>query len=89
MFSNLGMTELLLIAGIVLLLFGNRLPGLGKALGQSIRSFKKGLNGSEEAESNPTAQAKVQQTSQPKNALPQENQATPRSRNVIDIKVED
>lgn len=42
---NLGFTELLLIAGIALLLFGpSRLPGLGKSLGEAIRGFKKGLN---------------------------------------------
>lgn len=42
---NLGFTELLLIAGIALLLFGpSRLPGLGKSMGEAIRGFKKGLN---------------------------------------------
>jgi sec-independent protein translocase protein TatA len=42
---NLGAPELLLIALIVLLLFGaSRLPKLGRSMGQSIRGFKKGLN---------------------------------------------
>ena len=42
---NLGFSELLLIAGIALLLFGpSRLPGLGKSLGEAIRGFKKGLD---------------------------------------------
>lgn len=42
---NLGMTEMLLIAGIALLFFGpSRLPGLGKSVGQAIRGFKKGIN---------------------------------------------
>lgn len=42
---NLGWTELLLIGGIALLLFGpNKLPGLGRSLGESIRGFKKALN---------------------------------------------
>jgi len=46
---NLGMTELLLILGIVLLLFGpSKLPGLGKSLGEAIRGFKKGLNENDE-----------------------------------------
>ncbi|MCE3009771.1 MAG: twin-arginine translocase TatA/TatE family subunit [Proteobacteria bacterium] len=46
---NLGMTELLLILGIVLLLFGpSKLPGLGKSLGEAIRGFKKGLNETDE-----------------------------------------
>ncbi|MBN2205461.1 MAG: twin-arginine translocase TatA/TatE family subunit [Thermoleophilia bacterium] len=42
---NLGPTELLIILGILVLLFGaSRLPKLGKSMGQSIRGFKKGLN---------------------------------------------
>lgn len=42
---NLGWSEILLIAGIALLMFGpSRLPGLGKSLGEAIRGFKKGLN---------------------------------------------
>ncbi len=41
---NLGMTELLLLAGVALLFFGpSRLPGLGKSVGQAIRGFKKGI----------------------------------------------
>ncbi len=42
---GLGTSELIVILIIVLLLFGGKkLPELGKALGQSINSFKKGLN---------------------------------------------
>lgn len=41
---NLGPIELLVILGIALLLFGNRLPTVGKSLGEGIRNFKKGLN---------------------------------------------
>ena len=42
---NLGWTELLLIGGILLLLFGpSKLPGLGKSIGEAIRGFKKGLS---------------------------------------------
>ena len=34
---------------IILLLFGpKRIPGLGKSLGEAIRSFKKGLTGRDE-----------------------------------------
>ena len=41
---NLGWTEILLIGGIALLMFGpSRLPGLGKSLGEAIRGFKKGI----------------------------------------------
>lgn len=48
---NLGWTELLLIGGILLLLFGpSKLPGLGKSIGEAIRGFKKGLNEIEQDE---------------------------------------
>ena len=39
---NLGWTEILLIGGIALLLFGpSKLPNLGRSLGEAIRGFKK------------------------------------------------
>lgn len=39
-----GPTELIIIAGVVLLLFGARkLPQLGGAIGESIKNFKKGI----------------------------------------------
>lgn len=41
----IGTTELLLIAGLALLLFGGKkLPEMMKGLGQGIQSFKKGIN---------------------------------------------
>lgn len=41
----IGTTELLLIGGLVLLLFGGKkLPELMKGLGQGVRSFKQGVN---------------------------------------------
>jgi sec-independent protein translocase protein TatA len=39
---GIGMPELVVMAIIVLLLFGNRLPGVMRSLGQSITEFKKG-----------------------------------------------
>jgi sec-independent protein translocase protein TatA len=38
-----GPFEMLLIAGVGLLLFGRRLPDVGKGLARSIVEFKKGL----------------------------------------------
>lgn len=37
--------EWLIILGIAMLVFGNRLPSLGRSLGKGIVEFKKGLNG--------------------------------------------
>lgn len=48
--------ELLIILAIVVLLFGaSRLPQIGAGLGQSIRGFKKAMNGEEEKPAAPTS----------------------------------
>jgi len=40
----LGTTEMLIIAGVIVLLFGaTKLPKLGGAIGESIKNFKKGV----------------------------------------------
>ncbi len=46
-FANLGMPELMVLAFLGLLIFGKKLPEVGKSLGQGIVSFKKGLQGVE------------------------------------------
>lgn len=41
MFGSLGLPELLIILAIVILIFGvNKLPRLGKGLGEGIKNFK-------------------------------------------------
>ena len=57
MFGSLGVPELLIILAIVILIFGvNKLPRLGKGLGEGIKNFKDSIktgNGEEdEADSN-------------------------------------
>jgi len=49
---NFNGFELLIIAGIALLLFGRRLPEVGKSLGKGIVEFKKGLSGIEDEVNN-------------------------------------
>jgi sec-independent protein translocase protein TatA len=45
----LSLTHLLLIAVVLLLLFGKtKLPDLGRSIGEGVRSFKKGLKGEED-----------------------------------------
>jgi sec-independent protein translocase protein TatA len=44
---DFGMPELVIILAIVLLLFGGKkLPELSKSLGESMKELRKGLNGS-------------------------------------------
>ena len=48
---TIGWAEVLLIALIVLLLFGaKKIPELMKGLGKGVKSFKDGMNGAEEPE---------------------------------------
>jgi sec-independent protein translocase protein TatA len=39
--------EIIVILVVILLLFGNRIPGMARAMGQGIVEFKKGLKGDE------------------------------------------
>ncbi|HEY4760663.1 MAG TPA: twin-arginine translocase TatA/TatE family subunit [Thermoguttaceae bacterium] len=45
---GLGPWELIVIALIVLLLFGNRLPSVMRSLGRGVVEFKKGIQGVED-----------------------------------------
>ena len=63
---DIGAPELLIIALVVLLLFGaSRLPKLGRSMGQSISGFKKGLS-----EALPP-EAEEPESQQPKSEQPQ------------------
>ena len=49
LFMGIGMQELLVIALIVLLIFGGKkIPELMKGLGKGVKNFKDGVNGIEE-----------------------------------------
>lgn len=48
MFRNIGTTEIVIIAVILLILFGGKkLPELGRGIGDAIKEFKKALGGKE------------------------------------------
>ncbi|KAA6351437.1 Sec-independent protein translocase protein TatAy [termite gut metagenome] len=57
LFFNLGTGEIIIIALVVLLLFGGKkIPELMKGLGKGVRNFKEGVKGIEdEIESNDTS----------------------------------
>ena len=51
---GLGATELLIILGIVVLLFGaTRLPEIGSGVGKAIKNFKAGISGEDEIDVTP------------------------------------
>ena len=48
--GNIGMGEIIVLALIVLLLFGGKkIPELMNGLGKGVKSFKEGMNGVDEA----------------------------------------
>lgn len=55
-----GLPELLIVAVVVLLLFGKRLPGVMRSLGTSLVEFKKGISGTEDDEQTEQTQTKEQ-----------------------------
>ncbi len=49
-----GTTELLILLGIVVLIFGaRRLPEIGSGLGKAIKNFKRGISGKDEIDVTP------------------------------------
>jgi sec-independent protein translocase protein TatA len=48
MFPNLGPIEMMMVMGVAVLLFGKRLPEVGRSLGKGIVEFKKGIRGIED-----------------------------------------
>ncbi len=59
LFLNLGMGEIVLIALVVLLLFGGKkIPELMSGLGKGVKSFKRGMQETEEELKNDTGEAK-------------------------------
>jgi sec-independent protein translocase protein TatA len=60
MFGSLGLPELLILLAIVVLIFGvNKLPKLGKGLGEGIRNFKDSVRSEDKSASSDSEQAAV------------------------------
>ena len=58
-----GTTELIIIFAMLILLFGvNKLPGLGGAIGESIKNFKKGIKSDETDNNKEISQESSQKT---------------------------
>ncbi len=45
LFGNLGLQEMIMLGALGILLFGKRLPEVGRSIGKGIVEFKKGLAG--------------------------------------------
>lgn len=55
MFQNIGTTEIIIIAVVILLLFGaKRIPDFVRSLGQSVKEFRHALNDDEKKEKTDT-----------------------------------
>ncbi len=51
---NLGMGEILVVLVVALLVFGGRLPQVGRSLGRGLSEFRRGLKGLPGPEEPPT-----------------------------------
>jgi sec-independent protein translocase protein TatA len=95
--GNLGVPELLIIAGVIVLLFGARkLPEMARSLGKSAKAFKeetKGLRGEDKDDDKSAAQpVQQQQLPQAQPPAPEppapQAQAQPQTNGVVPQSVE-
>lgn len=62
-FLDLSTTDLLIILGIILLLFGaKKLPELSRSIGSSARELRKGLSGDDKEIKKTTSEAKTSES---------------------------
>lgn len=58
--GTLSIWHLLVIAFIILLLFGNRLPSVMRSLGEGVVEFKKGMQGIEDDKNQSKEKEKIE-----------------------------
>ncbi len=68
-FQSIGPWELVIIAIVALLIFGRRLPEVGRSLGKGIVEFKKGLRDTEDHLRNAGAEESDRRDAKPKDRL--------------------
>jgi sec-independent protein translocase protein TatA len=80
MIGGIGIWELLIIFGILVLLFGaKKLPEIGKGLGEGIRSFKDSLSGETEKKEEkviPTKEIEAEVTKEEKVEVKEKEKST-------------
>jgi sec-independent protein translocase protein TatA len=70
MLPNLGPMEMIIVMAVAVLLFGKRLPEVGRSLGKGIVEFKKGLRGMEdELDLSSTTSRYTEERSRPSQAV--------------------
>src|SRR5437868_15285446 len=72
-----GVTEWIIIGVFGLLIFGKRLPEVGRSLGKGIVEFKKGLKGVEDEVEEAANQPDRKMESRPVQALPSDHKFDP------------
>ena len=74
----IGSWEMMVILVIAVLLFGSRLPEVGRSLGKGLTEFKKGVKGIEDEVRNvtSTATSTMDSTSRPYNAIDDRDETT-------------
>ena len=78
MFGDIGVPELLIILGIVVVLFGaGRVGRVGKDLGTSIKEFRKAMNEDDAPAASQPAQVVAQSQLPPAPAMPQQPPTAP------------
>lgn len=73
---SIGFPELVLLALVALLLFGKRLPEVGRSLGRGIVEFRKGLQGIEDEVASSSTQAPKLEDHRSQGSIP-DTQARP------------